>query len=106
METPTHADAPRIAADENMNDGAGETFGYVANCHISIHQVLIGGNPRGIGVHRRAKDLRRHHSPTVFNFSIAAMSLERAAYQVLALIAPFTVGSARALIERLGERYL
>ena len=36
----------------------------------------------------------------------AAMSLERAAYQVLALIAPFTVGSARALIERLGDRYL
>jgi hypothetical protein len=36
----------------------------------------------------------------------AAMSLERAAHQVLALIAPFTVGSARALIERLGDRYL
>jgi AcrR family transcriptional regulator len=36
----------------------------------------------------------------------AALSLERAAYQVLALIAPFTVGSARALIERLGDRYL
>jgi AcrR family transcriptional regulator len=34
------------------------------------------------------------------------MSLDRAAYQVLALIAPFTVGEARALIERLGERYL
>jgi hypothetical protein len=36
----------------------------------------------------------------------ASVSLERAAYQVLALIAPFTVGSARALIERLGDRYL
>lgn len=35
-----------------------------------------------------------------------AMSLDRAAYQVLALIAPFTVGHAHALIERLGERYL
>jgi hypothetical protein len=34
------------------------------------------------------------------------MSLDRAAYQVLALIAPFTAGEARALIERLGERYL
>jgi hypothetical protein len=33
-------------------------------------------------------------------------SLDRAAYQVLALIAPFTVGAAHALIERLGERYL
>ena len=34
------------------------------------------------------------------------MMLDRAAYQVLALIAPFTFGEARALIERLGERYL
>jgi len=34
------------------------------------------------------------------------MSLERAAYQVLALIAPFAVGETRTLIERLGERYL
>ena len=34
------------------------------------------------------------------------MSLDRAAYQVLALIAPFTVGEARALVESLGERYL
>jgi len=36
----------------------------------------------------------------------SGMSLDRAAYQVLALIAPFTVGQAQALIERLGERYL
>ena len=36
----------------------------------------------------------------------SGMSLDRAAYQVLALIAPFTVGEAHALIERLGERYL
>ena len=34
------------------------------------------------------------------------MNLDRAVYQVLALIAPFAVGDARALIERLGERYL
>jgi len=33
------------------------------------------------------------------------MSLDRAAYQVLALIAPFAVGESRALIESLGERY-
>ncbi len=32
--------------------------------------------------------------------------LDRAAYQVLALIAPFTVGSTRALIDRLGSEYL
>jgi AcrR family transcriptional regulator len=34
------------------------------------------------------------------------LSLERAAYQVLALIAPFALGEARLRIERLGERYL
>lgn len=34
------------------------------------------------------------------------MSLDRAAYQVLALIAPFTVGEARELIARLGDEYL
>ena len=36
----------------------------------------------------------------------AAVSLDRAAYQVLALIAPYLVGDGRALIERLGEDYL
>ena len=36
----------------------------------------------------------------------SGMSLDRAAYQVLALIAPFTAGEAHALIESLGERYL
>jgi AcrR family transcriptional regulator len=36
----------------------------------------------------------------------SGMSLDRAAYQVLALIAPFTVGETHALIEHLGERYL
>ena len=35
-----------------------------------------------------------------------AMSLDRAAYQVLSLLAPYALGDARALIERLGERYL
>ena len=33
-------------------------------------------------------------------------SLDRAAYQVMALIAPFLVGDGRTLIERLGEDYL
>jgi hypothetical protein len=32
--------------------------------------------------------------------------LDRAAYQVLALIAPYLVGDGRALIERLGEDYV
>jgi len=36
----------------------------------------------------------------------ATARLDRAAYQVLALIAPFMVGSARALIDRLGSDYL
>jgi len=36
----------------------------------------------------------------------AAVSLDRAAYQVLALIAPYLVGDGRALIERLGQDYL
>jgi AcrR family transcriptional regulator len=36
----------------------------------------------------------------------SAMSLDRAAYQVLALIAPFAIGDSRALIESLGDRYL
>ena len=36
----------------------------------------------------------------------AAVSLDRAAYQVLALIAPYLLGDGRALIERLGQDYL
>ena len=35
-----------------------------------------------------------------------AMGLDRAAYQVLALIAPFAVGETRELIASLGDRYL
>jgi AcrR family transcriptional regulator len=35
-----------------------------------------------------------------------AVSLDHAAYHVLALVAPFLVGDGRALIERLGEDYL
>jgi AcrR family transcriptional regulator len=34
------------------------------------------------------------------------LSLDRAAYQVLALVAPFALGEARLRIERLGEKYL
>jgi AcrR family transcriptional regulator len=35
-----------------------------------------------------------------------SLSLDRAAYQVLALIAPFAVDDTRALIESLGEKYV
>jgi hypothetical protein len=35
-----------------------------------------------------------------------AVSLDRAAYQVLSLIAPFLQGPARALLDRLSQDYL
>ena len=35
-----------------------------------------------------------------------AVNLDRAAYQVLSLIAPFLQGSSRALIDRLSQDYL
>jgi AcrR family transcriptional regulator len=38
--------------------------------------------------------------------STDAVSLDRAAYQVLSIIAPFLRGDARALVERLGDEYL
>ena len=47
-----------------------------------------------------------HHGGDVADGDAAAVSLDRAAYQVLALIAPFLVGDGRALIERLGQDYL
>jgi AcrR family transcriptional regulator len=50
-----------------------------------------------IGARRGGDDSSAHES---------AVSLDRAAYQVLALIAPYLVGDGRVLIERLGENYL
>jgi len=47
-----------------------------------------------------------HHGGDTADGDAAAVSLDRAAYQVLALIAPFLVGDGRALIERLGQDYL
>ena len=47
-----------------------------------------------------------HHDGDAVDSGEAAVSLDRAAYQVLALIAPYLVGDRRALIERLGEDYL
>jgi AcrR family transcriptional regulator len=46
------------------------------------------------------------HGGDAVDGDAAAVSLDHAAYQVLALIAPFLVGDSRALIERLGEDYL
>jgi hypothetical protein len=47
-----------------------------------------------------------HQGGDAVDHNVAAVSLDRAAYQVLALIAPYLVGDGRALIERLGEDYL
>jgi hypothetical protein len=47
-----------------------------------------------------------HHGGDAVDGDDAAVSLDRAAYQVLALIAPYLVGDGRTLIERLGENYL
>jgi hypothetical protein len=52
-----NADAPPIAADEIMVFGIGERFDHVAIRHDAIHQAFIGGNRRGIGVHRRFQGL-------------------------------------------------
>ncbi|MBX3672836.1 MAG: hypothetical protein KF776_07650 [Burkholderiales bacterium] len=52
-----NADAPPIAADEVMVDDGRKNFGNVANCSAAICQVFIGGNRRGIGVHRRFQRL-------------------------------------------------
>jgi hypothetical protein len=52
-----YADAPPIAADEVTVDGSGEKSGQVAICHNAIHLVFVGGNRRGIGVHRRFQRL-------------------------------------------------
>lgn len=50
-----------------------------------------------IGARRGGDDSNDHE---------AGVSLDRAAFQVLALIAPYLVGDGRLLIERLGENYL
>jgi len=52
------------------------------------------------------QQISAHHGGDVADGDAAAVSLDRAAYQVLALIAPFLVGDGRALIERLGQDYL
>jgi AcrR family transcriptional regulator len=46
------------------------------------------------------------HGGDALHGDAAAVSLDRAAYQVLALIAPYLVGDGRTLIEQLGENYL
>ncbi|HEY5308747.1 MAG TPA: TetR/AcrR family transcriptional regulator [Casimicrobiaceae bacterium] len=50
--------------------------------------------------------VRSRHGPEDAGGDAAGGGLDRAAYQVLALIAPYLVGDGRALVERLGEEYL
>jgi AcrR family transcriptional regulator len=50
--------------------------------------------------------IRARHGADDAAGDAAGGGLDRAAYQVLALIAPYLVGDGRALVERLGEDYL
>jgi len=50
--------------------------------------------------------IRTRHGTANAGGDAAGGGLDRAAYQVLALIAPYLVGDGRALVERLGEDYL
>ena len=74
--------AGAMHASEREIEALAENIGLVATYWISYQQLRAGGQ-WGSGV-----------------------SLDRAAYQVLALISPFLRGDARALVERLGSEYL
>jgi hypothetical protein len=50
--------------------------------------------------------VRSRHGSEDAGGDAAGGGLDRAAYQVLALIAPYLVGDGRALVERLGQEYL
>jgi AcrR family transcriptional regulator len=71
-----------MRASEREISALAENVGLVATYWISYQKISAG---------ERAND---------------AVSLDRAAYQVLALIAPFLRGDARELVERLSEEYL
>jgi AcrR family transcriptional regulator len=74
--------AGEMQASEREIAALAENVGLVATHWIS-HQRISAG--------KRSAD---------------AVSLDRAAYQVLSIIAPFLRGDARALVERLGDEYL
>jgi AcrR family transcriptional regulator len=74
--------AGAMHASEREIEALAENIGLVATYWISYQQLRAVG-PGG-----------------------STVSLERAAYQVLALISPFLRGDARALVERLGREYL
>jgi len=74
--------AGEMMASEREIAALAENVGLVATYWISYQRISAG-----------------ERSPDVAN-------LDRAAYQVLSIIAPFLRGDARALVERLGEEYL
>jgi AcrR family transcriptional regulator len=75
-------DAGEMQASEREIASLAESVALVATYWISYQRITAGG---------RSPD---------------AVSLDRAAYQVLSIIAPFLRGDARALVERLGDEYL
>jgi len=74
--------AGEMQASEREIASLAESVALVATYWISYQRITAG---------RRSPD---------------AVSLDRAAYQVLSIIAPFLRGDARALVERLGDEYL
>jgi AcrR family transcriptional regulator len=74
--------AGEMQASEREIASLAESVALVATYWISYQRITTGG---------RSPD---------------AVSLDRAAYQVLSIIAPFLRGDARALVERLGDEYL
>ena len=74
--------AGAMRASEREIEALAENIALVATYWISYQQTRTGGQ------------------------ASAVVSLDRAAYQVLALVAPFLRGDARALVERLGAEYL
>ncbi|HTR58642.1 MAG TPA: TetR/AcrR family transcriptional regulator [Casimicrobiaceae bacterium] len=74
--------AGEMQASEREIASLAESVALVATYWISYQRITAGG---------RSPD---------------AVSLDRAAYQVLSIIAPFLRGDARALVERLGDEYL
>ncbi|HSS69337.1 MAG TPA: TetR/AcrR family transcriptional regulator [Casimicrobiaceae bacterium] len=74
--------AGEMQASEREIASLAESVALVATYWISYQRITAGG------------------------LSTDASSLDRAAYQVLSIIAPFLRGDARALVERLGDEYL
>ncbi|NJD89348.1 MAG: hypothetical protein FIB05_15210 [Betaproteobacteria bacterium] len=60
--TPMNADAPPIAADKAMTEGFPDEVALLLDRQrprMTAQLAFIGGNRRGIGVHRRFQSLSR-----------------------------------------------